>query len=196
MFFNTFIVTADSDGLKKFEEYCGLAAAGSLEERRKKVIDKWNEKVIYTNLSIYKVLNQLLGEKNYRLNLNKGDYEIDLIDNKGFIFTIEYKDGSGNVNEYELYKFLDRILPLNLIIDLMVDFLTNLELETKYTEDKYGLVFCGELQTGEYPYYIENNDIVANVECEEVYTQDDTAIIQANERTTGDTQDFNLGGAE
>ena len=47
---NQFILTADSDGLKRFEKLLGIAVLPNetLESRRKKVLAKWNDQESYT----------------------------------------------------------------------------------------------------------------------------------------------------
>ena len=88
---NQFILTADSDGLKRFEKLLGIAVLPNetLESRRKKVLAKWNDQESYTYSTFLKKLELICGADNYQI-----------------------------VERFKQYELIDYMLPCNLVLHL------------------------------------------------------------------------------
>ena len=73
---NQFIVTANSQGLKKFEKMLDITTSSNenLESRRTKVLLKWNDTIAYTYTNFLKKLDVICGQKNYIANEYFSDY--------------------------------------------------------------------------------------------------------------------------
>ena len=78
---NQFILTADSQGLKRFEKMLGIVAnsAESLENRRTKILLKWNDKIPYTYTNFLNKLDIICGKKNYITKEHFSDYLLEII---------------------------------------------------------------------------------------------------------------------
>lgn len=105
---NTFILSADADGLARFEKILGLYVAkdDSLETRRSRVMSMWNDISPYTYNALVSKLISLHGSDNFIINRKYDDYEIEII---------THLEVPGQVDELD--RILDYIMPVNLVVD-------------------------------------------------------------------------------
>ncbi|MDY4577020.1 MAG: putative phage tail protein [Anaerobutyricum hallii] len=106
-------ITATESGVAHREKILGIKPQDtqSLEERRFQVLLKWTDSFPYTEESLQKKLNELIGEKNYTLEI---DYEVL---NAKIMLSLDKRDAYDYV-----MNFLEEILPLNLYINLEIEF--------------------------------------------------------------------------
>ena len=104
---NQFILTANSNGLKRFEKMLGIVASNneSLESRRTKILLKWNDKIPYTYTNFLKKLDIICGEKNYIAKEHFSDYLLEIV-------TFLY--GYGQVDQVE--ELIKTMLPCNIVV--------------------------------------------------------------------------------
>ena len=95
--------TADRDGISYFEEAYSIKPGknDSLEERRYRVLAKLNARLPYTEVSVKRFLNELLGEGKYQLSIKNQELVVTLL--------------SENVNKAKIvYELLNEIVPMNI----------------------------------------------------------------------------------
>lgn len=104
---NQFILTADSQGLKRFEKMLGIVAnsAESLESRRTKILLKWNDKIPYTYTNFLNKLDIICGKKNYITKEHFSDYLLEII-----TFLYDY----GQVEQVE--ELIKAMVPCNIVV--------------------------------------------------------------------------------
>lgn len=104
---NQFVLTADSQGLKRFEKMLGIVAnsAESLENRRTKVLLKWNDKIPYTYTNFLNKLDIICGKKNYITKEHFSDYLLEII-----TFLYDY----GQVEQVE--ELIKAMMPCNIVV--------------------------------------------------------------------------------
>lgn len=104
---NQFILTANSQGLKRFEKMLGIVTSNNenLESRRTKILLKWNDKIPYTYTNFLKKLDIICGEKNYITKEHFSDYLLEII-----TFLYDY----GQVDQVE--ELIKTMLPCNIIV--------------------------------------------------------------------------------
>lgn len=104
---NQFILTANSQGLKRFEKMLGIVASSndSLDVRRAKLLLKWNDNIAYTYTNFLKNLDIICGEKNYITEEHFSDYLLKIV-------TFLY--GYGQVNQVE--ELIKTMIPCNIVI--------------------------------------------------------------------------------
>ena len=107
------IITAAESGIAHRENILGIKPQDtqSLEERRFQVLLKWTDSFPYTEKSLRKKMNELIGEKKYTLEI---DYEVL---NAKIMLSLDKRD----TYDYVM-NFLEEILPLNLYINLEIEF--------------------------------------------------------------------------
>ena len=105
---NTFILSADEDGIARFEKILGIYVAKdeTLEARRSRVMSRWNDISPYTYNALVSKLHSLHNSDNFIINRNYDDYEIEII---------THLELPGQVEELD--RILDFIMPANLIVD-------------------------------------------------------------------------------
>lgn len=105
---NTFILTADSEGLRRFEKILNIYVAKDedLESRRLRVLSRWNDIAPYTFNALISKLRSLHNSDNFIINKKFKQYEIEIITHLEF---------PGQVTELD--RILDYIIPANLIVD-------------------------------------------------------------------------------
>lgn len=110
---NQFIPTCDEIGISRFERLLNIMPdeSDSLEERIKKVLIIWNDSIIYTYKGLIKILNDWLGKNNYSCELKYNEYT--------FVLELNIQNII-NINESELYTVLRRIIPANIMLDLVL----------------------------------------------------------------------------
>lgn len=112
---NEFIGTADEYGLSRFEEMLGIKPYDSdtLEDRRFRVLSKFNETAPYTLRSLDDMLKNICGENGYILELIADEYTIKVR------IALKVKKQSGLVGEA-----LERMLPCNMLYSVELLFNT------------------------------------------------------------------------
>lgn len=105
---NTFILSADEDGIARFEKILGIYAAKdeSLDTRRSRVMSRWNDISPYTYNALVSKLHSLHGSDNFIINRKYDDYEIEII---------THLEVQGQMEELD--RILDYIMPANLVVD-------------------------------------------------------------------------------
>lgn len=104
---NQFIITANSQGLKKFEKMLNITTSSNenLENRRTKVLLKWNNTIAYTYTNFLKKLDVICGQKNYIANEYFSDYLLEII-----TFLYDY----GQVDQIE--ELIKTMIPCNIVV--------------------------------------------------------------------------------
>lgn len=104
---NQFIITSDLQGIKRFEKMLNIIPLDneSLEERRFKVLTRWNNEIPYTFKVLVNKLNAICGVDGYKIKIK--DLTVTVL--------IELV----NKNQFEEVKrLLIQLCPANLIINL------------------------------------------------------------------------------
>lgn len=113
---NQFIYTADSDGLSRWESLLGITPKGTytLDERRFNILTRINQELPYTLPQLRVMLEALCGTGNYTARVT--DYvllvKIALVAKNSFD---------------DVADLLDRITPVNMVIDLQQIYNTHAE---------------------------------------------------------------------
>lgn len=106
---NQFILFADTQGIEKFEQMLKIQALDddTLENRRSRIMSRWNNKIPYTVQILRNKLETLCGKDGYSLKVIHGEYRIivrvNLINKKNFSIVKE---------------MLEEVIPANMEIDL------------------------------------------------------------------------------
>lgn len=105
---NQFIMDADADGIQRYEDMLQIQPFDndSLEDRRFRVLSKWNRTPPYTRIALRRKLASLCGEDGYALRITP---------DKKLIVRIEIKSKR---NFTEVEKLLEGIVPCDMEIDL------------------------------------------------------------------------------
>lgn len=105
---NTFILTADVEGITRFEEILKIYSSEdeSLETRRSRVLSRWNDVIPYTYFSLIDKLRTLQGNDSFVVNRKLNTHTIEITTQLELPGQIE-----------ELNRILDYMIPANLIID-------------------------------------------------------------------------------
>lgn len=106
---NQYILTADSDGLKRYEKMLGISVeqGDTLESRRKRVLNKWNDQDTYTYSTFLKKLDLICGAGNYQIVEHFKQYFLEL-----------YTDLRECGEMAELENIVDYMLPCNMVLHL------------------------------------------------------------------------------
>lgn len=153
LFYNRWILTADEDGLARYESLLGLKPKGDLLERRRVVWYEWNKNVIYTDRSVRRILDQLLGPDGYFFDIHYEEYTITL--------SVIVKRDLGDVNY--VYDEIRRIIPANIWMKVAVVCMSDLILETTYDSFYYRYWMCGQHLCGTLPWYVNRGVLVDTV---------------------------------
>lgn len=102
---NMFVVSADEDGIARYEKMLEIVppTGATLEERRASVLAAMKTDLPYTETKLREILETLCGEGNSTLSVYPNDYRVD----------VEIAKPSGNMKD-SVVQALDRILPANL----------------------------------------------------------------------------------
>ena len=103
----TFIMTAGEYGISRLESILGITPSieDSLQDRRLRILSRWNNEIPYTWRVLIQKLNSICGVGNYTVELNNDKYIIKL-DTK-----------MNTQSQYDdLLFLLNRIIPVNLVI--------------------------------------------------------------------------------
>ena len=105
---NAFIKDCNEYGIKKYENILGIVptAEDTLESRKIRVLNRWNDTLPYTYRVLLRRLNVFCGVNNYDISGKLEDYEL-------FITTDLPKKGQVD----ELDMMFDGIIPVNMYMD-------------------------------------------------------------------------------
>ncbi|EOT26516.1 hypothetical protein C805_00608 [Eubacterium sp. 14-2] len=106
---NQFILSADEQGIEKFETMLGIAALDddSLENRRFRVLSRWNNAIPYTEQVLRNRLDTLCGADGYSLEIQNQEYRIKIR------VALKSKKNYKMVEE-----MLKETVPANMVLDL------------------------------------------------------------------------------
>lgn len=112
---NEFIETADGSGIARFEKMLGITpyASDTLDDRRFRVLSKFNESTPYTLRSLDNMLKNICGENGYILELIADEYTVKVQ------IALKVKKQMEIVGE-----MLERILPCNMLYSVEMLFNT------------------------------------------------------------------------
>ncbi len=108
-FKDQYIDDATENGVERFESMLNIVpkATETIEDRKFKISTVWNEQLPYTHKSLIQRLNKLCGEDGYTLEITTLDY------------TVKVRIELVVKNQFDAVdSLLERIVPLNMIIDL------------------------------------------------------------------------------
>lgn len=113
---NGFILSADSDGLERFENLLGIYSTDDmdLETRRAIVLDQWGKKENYTYESLLEKIEAIAGKGNYEVVPDFDNYKISI--------TVRLTS-RGQVDEFN--KLIAYIMPANLLVVASNNILTS-----------------------------------------------------------------------
>ena len=102
---NAFILDCNAEGIAKFERQLGIVPdmQEDLENRKARVLLRWNEAVPYTMRVLYKQLDALCGVNDYEVDADLQHYVIAII---------AHLNSNGKVEELE--RLCKKILPENM----------------------------------------------------------------------------------
>lgn len=106
---NQFIISADEQGIKKYETMLGVIALDddTLENRKFRVLSRWNNTIPYTVFTLREKLENLCGKDGYILKVMNKEYRVlvrvSLISKKNYRMVEE---------------MLNEVIPANMVIDL------------------------------------------------------------------------------
>lgn len=108
LFQNQFISGSDAENLRRYEKMLQMQVLSkdTLEDRRFKVLSKWNRIIPYTKVTLRQKLEVLCGEDGYML---------DITPEKRVIVRVALKS-KRNLNEVR--ALLEEFVPCNMVIDL------------------------------------------------------------------------------
>lgn len=108
---NMYIETADEYGIERFESMMGIypEAGDTLEERRFRVLTKWNDKIPYTEEALRGLLAVLCGEDGYTVKIDYANYKL--------VVKLSLSN-ENNINEVE--DLLARVVPVNIVTQIML----------------------------------------------------------------------------
>lgn len=104
-----FISTAKNYGVARLEKIVGITskATDTLEERKFKVLAKYNEDVPYTVPKLNELLTTLCGTDGYTLEINNGE------------FTLKVKVAlTSKKNKDTVAELLERVTPMNMVLSV------------------------------------------------------------------------------
>jgi hypothetical protein len=104
---NMFIKYCNLDGIKRYEKLLGIRPSikDTLEDRKFRVLSRWNDGVPYTWKVLVNKLDMLFGEDNYKLQLFQNNY------------TLSIEINTFNLNEFnEIIDELKNMIPANLVL--------------------------------------------------------------------------------
>lgn len=144
IYYNRFICSADEVGLSRYENLLGIAANGTLEERRRRVHYEWNKQIVYTDRSVRQMMTDLLGTNGFFMTIIYDEY----------LVRFEVNAAAGRkTNRRFVEDELRRIVPANMGIQMGIYWESALIYETSYQKWKYRYILCGERNCGVIPWY-------------------------------------------
>lgn len=116
---NQFILTAGNMGLSRWEKILEITPKGTdtLEDRRFRILTRINEELPYTLPQLRNILKTLCGEGNYSAGVEGGTYQLVV------------KVGLAAKNNFsDVESLLDRVVPQNMVVNLLQLYNTHAEL--------------------------------------------------------------------
>lgn len=109
---NQFIISADDDGLKRFEKILEIYSQPeeTIENRKMKVLSKWNEQEMYTFRFLKSKLDVICGRNNYEIIEDFENYYLEIHTHLSEI---------GEVKELE--RAIYSIIPCNIVVNIKND---------------------------------------------------------------------------
>ncbi|EOS27670.1 hypothetical protein C806_00117 [Lachnospiraceae bacterium 3-1] len=106
---NQFILSADEQGIKKYEIMLGVTALDddTLENRKFRVLSRWNNTIPYTVFTLKEKLENLCGKDGYILEALNEEYRV---------FVRVALTSKKNYRMVE--EMLNEVIPANMIVDL------------------------------------------------------------------------------
>lgn len=106
---NMFIDSSDEYGVSRLEKIIGITpdTEDTLEQRKFRILSRWNDRVPYTDRELYNRLLNLCGEGNFTILENYTEYELDIITVIGVVGGFD-----------ETCRILDLMLPCNLVVTI------------------------------------------------------------------------------
>ena len=106
---NQYILYADTQGIEKFEQMLEIAALDddTLENRRFRVLSRWNNAIPYTTIVLHEKLETLCGKDGYLLQVLHKECKV--------VVRVSLKSKK---NFQMVEEMLDKTLPANLSLDL------------------------------------------------------------------------------
>lgn len=105
-FKNTFIATANLDGIERFEKLLNIDANPETEDiefRRQRLFNRLNTNPLFTERYLQEKLNEIIGENIWYYEIEYNDYTLDI-----------YITRPGKAWLEELTKLLEKIMPCNI----------------------------------------------------------------------------------
>ena len=117
---NQFILSSDDEGLKRFEKILSIYSQPeeTLENRKMKVLSKWNEQEVYTFKFLKSKLDVVCGVGNYEIVEDFKNYHLEIYTHLSSI---------GEVKELE--RVIESIIPCNLIVEVKNDIICEARVE-------------------------------------------------------------------
>lgn len=111
VYHNFFVMTADEDGLARFEDYYNIQPRNdsTLEDRRLEILAKMQTRLPYTKRMLNSLLKALLGEGLYTLDIQTNNYLVRVV--------VELKR-KNQVNS--VAALLRRVIPANMGYEVVV----------------------------------------------------------------------------
>jgi Uncharacterized protein conserved in bacteria (DUF2313). len=108
---NQYITTVTEDQINRYEKMLSIVPkdTDTLLDRRFKVLALYNKKLPYTRISLENDLNTLCGENGYQVSIDYDKHKLTVR------VALTVKEMFRTVSDY-----LDTVVPLNMIIDLML----------------------------------------------------------------------------
>jgi hypothetical protein len=106
---NMYIETSDEYGISRLEKIMKINpdAGDTLENRRFRVLSRWNDRVPYTDRELYNRLLNLCGEGNFEILENYKDYELNIITMVSLIGSFD-----------EICRMMDLMIPCNIVMTI------------------------------------------------------------------------------
>lgn len=142
LFYNRWILTADEDGLERYEKLLGIKPTGDIFERRREAWYEWNRYVIYTDRSVRKLMSLLLSEDGFEMDIFYNRYVVRFV-----VYVDEYV-----ADLRMIYRKLRTIIPANMGIEIGVQTNDTLNIEPEYWQYKFKYIHCDETLCGLFPY--------------------------------------------
>lgn len=118
---NIRILSSDKTGLNLYEKLIDEEITGDLKEKRKKIYALWNKVLVWTDRTLRKWLDDLLGENNYFAVIEYNEYN--------YILSLIYY--GHNYDTDFIYKQVRLIIPANLGLEIRIYFAEDLILKDK-----------------------------------------------------------------
>ncbi len=133
---NFFVMTADEDGLARFEDYYGIQPRNdsTLEDRRLEILAKMQTRLPYTKRMLNQLLKALLGEDMYTLEIKTSEYLVKV--------TVELRRKNQVQSVADLLR---RVIPANMNYEILIRY-NQYYMLTKFTYEELAAYTCDEVK--------------------------------------------------